>query len=197
MGSASAKPGAIAPDVNFQARRLEQLFADCFAGRWRTRLLGGAAEPYYQPADSTRECHLLYYRSDFFASALHEIAHWCIAGEHRRTLPDFGYWYAPDGRNPQQQHAFETAEAKPQALEWLFSLACGYRFYLSADNLGAPGGVAPDSTPFKRQVLAQARGWQERALPPRAGIFFDALAREFATGLTPPDLELQLAGLAG
>jgi elongation factor P hydroxylase len=127
---------------NFQAQRLEEVFARCFSRRWRTRLVGGADEPSYQPATDRHALHVLHYRSDYFASALHETAHWCIAGERRRQLPDFGYWYAPDGRDQQQQLAFEAVEARPQALEWLFSLACGYRFRISVDNLGAPGGGA-------------------------------------------------------
>jgi elongation factor P hydroxylase len=187
----------VAPATLFEAPHLERLFDECFAERWGTRLIGGAEEPYYQPATTENTCHLLYYRCDYFASALHEIAHWCIAGERRRTLPDFGYWYAPDGRSPQQQRAFEAVEAKPQALEWLFSLACGYRFYVSADNLGAADSAAPDNTAFKQQVLAQARYWQEAGLPPRARLFYDALAREFVTGLQPADLDLRLTGLAG
>ena len=83
-------------------------------------------EPYYQPATGECDMHRLFYRSDYFASALHEVAHWCIAGERRRQLADFGYWYTPDGRSPQQQSAFEAVEAKPQPLDWFFSLACGY-----------------------------------------------------------------------
>lgn len=181
----------------FAAPLLEQLFAACFAQRWRTRLLGGASEPYYLPAAGDGECHQLYYRSDYFASALHETAHWCIAGEARRSLPDFGYWYAPDGRSPAQQRAFEAVEARPQALEWLFSLACGYRFCISPDNLGARDPLVADTGPFKLQVLDAARQWQRQGLPPRARVFFDALALRFATGLQPADLDLQLSGLAG
>lgn len=184
-----------APD-NFQAQRLEEVFARCFSRHWRTRLVGGVDEPSYQPATDRHALHMLYYRSDYFASALHETAHWCIAGEHRRQLPDFGYWYAPDGRDQQQQLAFEAVEARPQALEWLFSLACGYRFRISVDNLGAPGG-APDTGPFRQQVLTAARQWQRVGLPQRADLFFQSLAREFGTGLQLENLDLDLTGLCG
>lgn len=180
---------------DFQARRLEQLFASCFTADYRTRLVGGASEPYYEPAASAHACHHLYYRSDYFASALHETAHWCIAGERRRQLPDFGYWYAADGRNAQQQFAFEAVEAKPQALEWLFSQACRYRFIISVDNLGAPDIGTPDDGHFKQQVLAQARGWRQRGLPHRAQVFFAALALEFGTGLQLQDLALEAGSL--
>lgn len=184
-------------EQGFCSQRLERVFARCFGARWHTRLLGGADEPYYQPASSAQKEHLLHYRHDYFASALHEVAHWCIAGEQRRQQADFGYWYAPDGRSPAQQAAFEKVESKPQALEWLFAQACGYRFCISVDNLGAPGGRESDIGPFKRQVLAQAQAWQRVGLPKRGELFFAALAQEFATGLEPTQLALELAGLAG
>jgi elongation factor P hydroxylase len=187
----------VLPFEAFQAQRLEQVFAECFSRRWHTRLAGGASEPYYEPAASGRGFHMLYYRSDYFASALHETAHWCIAGDRRRQLPDFGYWYAPDGRDPQQQLAFEAVEAGPQALEWLFSLACGYPFCISVDNLGAPGGVIPDSGPFRQQVLSRARLWQQQGLPQRAELFFSALTRDFGTGVQLQHVDLDLASLSG
>ena len=99
--------------------RLEQVFMRCFGSSLCTRLQGGAAEPLYQPATLEGDYHVLYYRADYFASALHEVAHWCIAGEIRRQQTDFGYWYAPDGRSPAQQRAFERVECRPQALEWM------------------------------------------------------------------------------
>src|SRR3546814_2809228 len=49
------------------------------------------------------------------------VAHWCLAGAARRRQDDYGYWYAADGRDLEQQHLFEQVEVKPQALELLFS----------------------------------------------------------------------------
>lgn len=175
----------------FIASRLERVFAACFADRTRTCLQGGVQEPLYQPASGVDDMHVLYYREDFFASALHEIAHWCIAGEQRRMQPDFGYWYAPDGRTPQQQAAFEAVEYKPQALEWLFSKACGYRFRLSVDNLDGMGGQLPDTTAFSERVLAQARHWRDQGLPQRASVFYRALWREFGTCAELASLQLE------
>jgi elongation factor P hydroxylase len=174
--------------ADFDPRRLEQVFARCFAAEFRTRLCGGAREPLYQPAGEVSQVHLLWYREDYFASALHEVAHWCIAGEQRRQQLDFGYWYAPDGRSPEQQGAFEAVEYKPQALEWFFSLACGYRFRLSADNLGMPGGEMPDASEFRGRVCEQARYWQSSGLPARAGVFYRELCREFANEVGVNDL---------
>jgi elongation factor P hydroxylase len=181
----------------FSATRIEQVFAECFARRWRTRLVGGAAEPFYRPATRPGELHLLHYRSDYFASALHEVSHWCIAGEGRRQLADFGYWYAPDGRDSDQQRAFEAAEAGPQALEWYFSLACGYPFRVSIDNLDPADGSTPDSEPFKQLIAARARHWRRLGLPARAQQFFEALGGEFGTGLQVRDCDPGVAMLAG
>lgn len=169
----------------FASQRLEKVFDECFLVSENTRLVGGATEPLYQPAAEPGMPHLLYYREDFFASALHEISHWCIAGTERRKLLDFGYWYAPEGRNAEQQLAFETVEVKPQALEWYFAQACGYAFRVSVDNLDPVSGALPDTGDFRGRVEAQARRWQVDGLPSRGELFFRALAAEFETGLTP------------
>jgi elongation factor P hydroxylase len=171
----------------FEARRLECVFAACFRAELRTRLQGGAPEPLYEPAVSNDGEHILYYRDDFFASALHEVAHWCIAGPERRRLLDFGYWYAPDGRSPAQQQAFEVVEEKPQALEWFFCKACDYRFRISVDNLEAEGRL-PDTTFFQRRLLDRVRLLQRQGLPPRAERFYRALCREFGTAIASADL---------
>ena len=181
-----------ASEEGFPASRLERVFADCFAARWRTRLVGGADEPFYQPAVDEGGVHLLHYRLDYFASALHEAAHWCIAGAARRQLPDFGYWYAPDGRSAEQQREFEAVEYRPQALEWFFSRACGYRFRVSTDNLAAPQG---DALTFRIRVLEQATSWRDSGLPQRASLFFDALAGAFGTGLQARALRFELEDL--
>jgi elongation factor P hydroxylase len=173
---------------DFSALRLERVFDRCFAREFHTRLIGGAAEPFYQPAKHPGKFHTLWYREDFFASALHEVAHWCIAGEARRRLPDFGYWYAPDGRDEAQQAAFEAVEDKPQALEWFFSLACGYRFRLSADNLDGDDGRLAESGLFRRRVCGRALHWQLQGLPERAARFFFALSEEFDNPLAITEL---------
>jgi elongation factor P hydroxylase len=191
---ASVKPVPPAEHV-FSAGRLERVFADCFAAELRTRLQGGAEEPLYQPAAQAGDFHVLSYRADYFASALHEVAHWCIAGPARRQLVDFGYWYAPDGRSASQQQAFEAVERQPQALEWYFSRACAYCFQVSVDNLDERMGELPDTSGFRRQVYEQVTRWQHDGLPPRAAIFFRGLCREFGTSTTPGNLHFSLAEL--
>lgn len=173
--------------AGFCSARLEAVFAGCFAGRENTRLLGGAREPLYVPAGEAEggmaaRHHRLFYREDYFASALHEVAHWCIAGAERRLLRDFGYWYAPDGRSPEQQAAFQAVEVAPQALEWWFARACGYPFRVSLDNLAGGEAARRSEAAFKDAVTERANALREHGLPPRARRFFDALAREFATG---------------
>lgn len=156
------------------ARALERLFAACFRAAHATVLEGGGAEPLYVPSpDPTRAPHRIVYREDYFASALHEVAHWCIAGRARRALEDYGYWYEPDGRDAARQRAFERVEARPQALESIFAEACGFAFHPSADNLER-GAAASEA--FERALARERARLAARGLPPRARRFRDALA---------------------
>lgn len=158
------------------------LFNDLFREAFGTVLVKGGAEPEYLPAGSAGKLAQIVFAHGYYASALHEISHWCIAGEHRRTLHDYGYWYCPDGRTPAQQRAFEQVEVKPQAIEWLFSVAAGARFHISLDNL--TGNGASDDADFRRRVLEQAEGYLARGLPERAQSFFDTLQSFYGTGST-------------
>lgn len=193
MGAAE-RVDAVTP-TPFLSARLERVFNTCFYARYHTRLVGGAAEPLYQPGSAAGECSVLYYREDYFASALHEVSHWCIAGAQRRQQPDFGYWYAPEGRSPDQQRAFESVECKPQALEWFFARACGYRFQVSVDNLALANAGLHDAATFQRAVLEQALRWQLRGLPGRAAAFYRALCREFGTTVPAAQQHFSLAQL--
>jgi elongation factor P hydroxylase len=161
-------------DPSVTSVRLEQLFADCFRAQFNTTLIGGAEEPFYEAGGS--EPARIFYRADYVASALHEVAHWCLAGERRRQVDDYGYWYLVEGRDLQQQSLFEEAELRPQALELLFTAACGGRFQVSVDNLELSGY---DSTGFSRRVYREAIGWLEAGLPERAALFAGALCDTF------------------
>lgn len=151
---------------------LEHIFKTCFFESYQTVLCGGANEPLYEPKQTEQEPNRIYYRYDYFASALHEIAHWCIAGEARRKLVDFGYWYAEDGRNAQQQADFEKVEIKPQAIEWAFSIACAKPFRVSIDNLLAG---ANNEQVFTCNVEQQLKTYEKTGFPQRAGQFIQAL----------------------
>ncbi|MFT5577043.1 MAG: elongation factor P hydroxylase [Bermanella sp.] len=156
--------------------RIVAVFRREFSERERTELCPGAQEPYYQPASSLAERHQIFSRSDYPASVLHEVAHWCVAGPQRRLLPDFGYWYATDGRNAQQQQKFQRVEVKPQAIEWAFSRAVGLRFQVSIDNLT---GYVVDPFGFQLAVWQQAQAYDLSGLPGRAERFVLALKAEF------------------
>ena len=158
---------------------LIMLFNDLFRESHRTILVRGGDEPEYLPASRPGELARVVFARGFFASALHEIAHWCIAGEHRRTLYDYGYWYCPDGRTLEQQQAFEQVEIKPQAMEWLFALAADSRFHISVDNLA--GGGAADEQTFRRRVNDQVASYLIKGLPQRARQFFETLADFYGT----------------
>lgn len=162
-----------------RASRVIDIFNRLFGDSEQTRLLGGAIEPLYVPRNSSSSFHQILFREDYLSSALHEVAHWCIAGVERRKLVDYGYWYQPDGRDRAQQKNFEQVEIKPQALEWLFSLACNQPFTLSADNLA--GELKPNLN-FVQAVEQEARRWRDpQQIPLRAYKFGAALAAEFAT----------------
>lgn len=119
----------------------------------KVELVRGKHDPEYFPSKGYRPARIEFAHG-FFASALHEISHWCIAGRRRRQLADFGYWYAPDGRTATQQQDFERLEVKPQALECLFTLACRRPFQVSQDNLFAKFDTT--NSTFDADVYRQA-----------------------------------------
>lgn len=164
--------------MNKNADDLVQLFNACFASLENTKLVGNADEPIYKPANVDGEHSLVVFTRDYFSSALHEIAHWCIAGKERRTLVDYGYWYLPDGRNAQQQARFEAAEVKPQALEYAFSLAAGVKFRVSIDNLQ---GEETCSKKFESAVENQLMHFIEAGFNARTQRFLDALHKFYGT----------------
>jgi len=174
--------------------RLIKLFNGLFEGPENTQLVcalmdgrnGAADEPVYEPAGAgdghdENTHHQIVFAHGYFSSALHEVAHWCVAGKERRLLPDFGYWYRPDGRTQAQQLEFEQVEVKPQALEWLFSLASQRGFTASADNLA---GEESSDLAFRLAVSAQARYYVEHGLPHRAKAFALKLEQEFGGSIT-------------
>lgn len=150
-----------------------------FFSEFNTRLVKGEDEPIYLPADQTCEFHRIIFAHGFYASGLHEISHWCIAGAQRRLQIDFGYWYCPDGRDQKTQQQFESVEIKPQALEWLFSVAAGFPFNISCDNLD--GDYEPDRITFQRKVYAQVEAYLQHGMPERPARLVAALSQFYAT----------------
>lgn len=156
--------------------RLIELFDDTFFDKYNTRLIKGGEEPIYLPADAENAFHQIVFRSDYFSSALHEIAHWCIAGPERRLKKDYGYWYAPDDRDRPTQKEFYKVEELPQAIEWGFCLACGVKFNISMDNLN---GDKTDELAFTSNVAYRLSKLLSFGFPPRAEYFIDVLRKEY------------------
>ncbi|MDD1783219.1 elongation factor P hydroxylase [Enterovibrio sp. ZSDZ35] len=152
---------------------LISVFNQTFIDTFNTELLLGGDEPIYLPADEENAKHRIIFARGFFASALHEVAHWCIAGPERRLLEDYGYWYQPDGRDEVTQMEFEKVEIKPQAVEWILSASCGFRFQVSCDNLN--GNFEPDRPLFTDKVRRQVLAYLDADMPPRAKAYSDAL----------------------
>lgn len=140
-----------------------RLFADVHC----VRISGGFDEPFYlAPTDG--QLGQIQFRHDYLNSCLHEMSHWLIAGTQRRKLDDFGYWYAPDGRNAEQQTQFFRSEVKSQAMEWALAEACGAEFRLSVDNLNTDSDCSHELQVFAEAVQQQKNIWEESGFPLRA-----------------------------
>jgi elongation factor P hydroxylase len=150
---------------------IEPLNRDVLAP-FQTRLCGGFEEPFYLAHADDGWAEIRFTR-DYERSALHELAHWCIASAGRRRRDDYGYWYAPDGRSREQQQRFFRVEIKPQAIEKHFCMALGIPFAVSVDNLGNPAleGVSE----FARAVDRCSTTYARQGLPARAGAIHGCL----------------------
>lgn len=183
MGESESRSAVVDTAVH-DCDPLIELFNGLFVRDCNTKLVGGGEEPVYLPGDADNSYHRVIFAHDYFASALHEISHWCIAGPQRRLREDFGYWYRPDGRTAEQQAEFELVEVKPQALEWMLARACGFKFRISCDNLS---GEDSDSSTFKDRVYQQVLAYlsedrrvldcKKSGLSKRAGLLLSELCR--------------------
>lgn len=162
-----------------QTTELIELFNQTFFDTHNTRLVCCEPEPIYRPVDNECAFNRIVFAHGFFASALHEIAHWCVAGKERRKLEDFGYWYEPDGRSTERQAEFEKVEVKPQALEWIFSQSANFTFHFSADNLE---GDAKPSKEFMQNVYHQVQVYLTNGLPNDAKLWSNALIKDYRAG---------------
>ena len=160
--------------------KVARTFNCLFAKSHNTVIIGGALEPLYTPPRHNAR-GLIRYTRNYTLSALHEIAHWCIAGSERRRLIDYGYWYLPPPRSSALQQSFFAVEARAQALEWLFADAVGISFQLSADDVhpsddseGANDIIAKAA--FAERVERRVDAWRTQGLPERADQMLRALA---------------------
>jgi hypothetical protein len=140
--------------------------------RYNTRLNGGFPEPYYKASQAGMPAEVQFTR-DYERSALHELGHWCIAGQQRRRMNDYGYWYVPDGRSEAQQLLFYSVEIRPQAVEKHFCVALALPFEVSADNLGNHSRTDRDQ--FSHRVDEQYQRYRSEGFPPRATEICDCL----------------------
>jgi len=154
------------------------IFDSTFCSSFNTKLVRGDDEPIYLPASESCTYHQIIFAHGYYASALHEIAHWCIAGKERRLLEDFGYWYEPDGRTQEQQQAFEQVEIKPQAIEWALCVAANKKFNVSADNLN---GAGSDTQAFKANVFTQVQEYLTGGFSERVTLLLNAMCDFYGT----------------
>lgn len=163
--------------------QLISIFNQCFLGDAGTELVRGGHEPVYYPRSQHYPWDRVIFAHGYYASALHEISHWCIAGDDRRRLVDFGYWYNPDGRTQDQQKEFEVVEVKPQAIEWILSRSCNHGFNVSLDNLNGDIHLAEQSARvFKENIWQQVQHYLQHGLPKRAHVFSQALLANYRHG---------------
>lgn len=147
---------------------LIKLFANVFPD---LIIQGGADEPFYKAATADEKA-VLYFRSNYPRSLLHEMSHYCLSGDRRRQLDDFGYWYYPCGRTEEQQRLFEQVEARPQGLEKLMYEIIGIKFIPSIDDFSGK----PPSQDFLMR-LDEAYQEMKSSPPPTAKKALDALAK--------------------
>ncbi|MBD1574715.1 elongation factor P hydroxylase [Vibrio sp. S17_S38] len=174
------------PESRHQYPDIIRLFNQTFAESYQTQLELGGDEPIYLPADDSSSYHRIVFARGFYASAMHEISHWCVAGPKRRLLEDFGYWYEPDGRTAQVQAEFEKVEIRPQAYEWILSVSAGFSFTVSCDNLH--GDIEPDRLAFMAKVHNEVLHVLQQGLPKRVKMLSDALRDFYQTPELTPTL---------
>ena len=171
--------------IFFNDQDLITIFKHTFCETYATQLIAGEDEPIYLPADSHHNLHRIIFAHHFYASALHEIAHWLVAGEQRRLLTDYGYWYEPDGRDAKRQAEFEKMEITPQAIEWALATSCGFKFDVSADNLS---GTTIDRLGFKHKVHDKVMHYLYNGFSARTMLFINACREFYQTPLLSCEL---------
>jgi len=144
-----------------------------YLDNYNTKLVAGFDEPFYQASKPGKPAEIQF-SHDYFRSALHELAHWCVAGVERRRKDDYGYWYAADGRDQKQQDEFFKLEVKPQAIEWAFSIVCEVGFEASVDNLN---NQVEGVDTFKKDLSSQLQFYLNNGFSKRVGEILVLLAQ--------------------
>jgi elongation factor P hydroxylase len=153
-----------------------ELFNAEFKDSENTSIAESPDEPIYLPANETESLNQILYTAGSYTSVLHEISHWCIAGEGRRKQVDYGYWYKPDFQTPKESELYTQFEAKTHGIEWIFSLAAGVPFYIIPNNLSAGFEVSQD---LKEAVYRATLNYLNKGLPISAERFKHALLKYY------------------
>tara|TARA_A100001037_G_C15007793_1_gene570212 strand:- start:539 stop:1021 length:483 start_codon:yes stop_codon:yes gene_type:complete len=136
---------------------IAQSFNEMIGLKYDVKLVGGGDEPRYLPSAEGSISKIIY-TQNYIRSALHELAHWALAGQARRALDDYGYWYESPPRPRAQQEKFFSAELRVQALEKIYCDILGVRFSVSSDNVGT------DCSEFSNRVANLAYVWSRNGL---------------------------------
>lgn len=159
------------------SKKVITIFNKLFSDLYKTKLQGGAKEPFYKASKNSKDYNIILFRENLISSALHEISHWCIAGKQRRNFDDYNYWYSPDTRTNEEQLKFYKVEVKPQALEKLFSETIKLDFNVSLDNFSSTVDLIHNETRnFELYVNEQFLRYKN-TLPIRAKLFNEELKK--------------------
>lgn len=150
-----------------------ECFNTLFGTAFNVQLHGGGAEPDYLPPAYAQSGPMIagriVAREDFAASALHEAAHWCVASQRQRRLPDYGYAYIPPPRGAPGQAQFFVSEQRTQATECYLARRAGVSFSASADD---PDFCLVAVQRFQDDLHARVERWEDvrspECAPPRA-----------------------------
>ncbi len=181
--------------MSIDAAAIGALFDLTFVA-YEVRMRGGFDEPVYLPSGhhdlSDVTVAEVRFSHDYAASALHEAAHWCIAGAERRSLVDYGYEYLAPPRTEPAKALFFDLEKRVQALEWVFSLAARLPFRPSLDDLTA---TPLDLARFAARIDGARGELLARGLPRRAALFADALAEGSACSVVGRAIRATAGGM--
>lgn len=165
------------------------LFNDLYGARENTWLTRAEDDPCYLPGRGGQPRNLICFAHGFYTSALHEIAHWLLAGPDRRRLVDYGYWYQPGERSDAVRSRFFAVEKNNQSLEWFLTVAAGIRFFVSVDEPAMPAGRLQE---FRRAVAERARQRVMEGLPAAAAPLLQALTGRYGTTAALSSLQERL-----
>ncbi len=132
------------------------------------------------PADAEVPYNRIVFAHGFYASAIHEISHWCIAGKARRELVDFSATgIARMGVMPKRKASLKMLKRSRRHSTGCSVLAAGYPLNVSCDNL--EGDFEPDRVVFQRRVHAQVMDYLANGIPERPARFIKALQNYYHT----------------